>query len=178
MDQPDSPHHRRLRSEVHGLAANVDIAIVDDLQHLGQRQPIIHEFALVDSHVVGFGLSAPASDINDAGYRLETPFEYPVLDGLQIGDGIARRADNAITVDLPDRARGRYLRLRAIGQRRQLGKLVDRPLLCLPISEIVGKAYLYVGEAEKGDRPHAGDMRNAGHLDFYGNGDIALDFFG
>ena len=36
VDQPNAAHHGRLRTEVHGLAADIDIGVCQGLQHLRQ----------------------------------------------------------------------------------------------------------------------------------------------
>jgi hypothetical protein len=50
-------------------------------------------------------------------------------------------------------------------------------LLGLLVGEVVSELDFYVGQPEQGDRPDGRDMRNAGHLDFNGNADIAFDLF-
>ncbi|OIQ81494.1 hypothetical protein GALL_367390 [mine drainage metagenome] len=178
MDQPDAANHRRLCAEVDGLAANVDVAVVDDGEHLGQGQAVAHELVQIHGDVVGLGLAAPAIDVDDARDGLEAPFEYPVFDGLEIGHRIAGGAGNMVAIDFADGAGGRNLGLHVVGQRRQFGQLVDHPLLGLFIGEIKGEADLDIGQAEQGNCPHGGDVRDAGHLDFDRDGDVTLDLFG
>ena len=85
-DQADAAHHRRLRTDVDGLAADVDVALPIALQHLRDREAVADQPARVDRDLVGLGLAAPAGDVDDPRHRLEAPLEDPVLDGLQVGD--------------------------------------------------------------------------------------------
>ena len=119
VDQPDAAHHGRLRAEVDGLAAHVDVRVAERRQHLRHRQAVAHQFVLVDGDVVSLGLAAPAGHVDDAGHGLEAPFENPVLQRLEIRHRIVGRPDHPIAVDLADRAGRRDLRLRAVRQRRR-----------------------------------------------------------
>ena len=129
-------------AEIDRLAADIDVAVVEGLQHLRQRQPVVDQPVEIDGDVVGLGLAAPAVDVDDARHRLEAALQHPVLDRLEIGHRIARRPDDAIAVDLADRAVRRDLRLGAVGQRRQLRQPVDHPLLGLVVGEVVGELEL------------------------------------
>ena len=104
MDQADAAHHRRLRPEIDGLAADIDVAVVERLQHLRQGQAVVDQLVQVDGDVIGLGLAAPAGDVDHARHRLEAALQNPVLDRLQVGHRIAGRADDAVAVDLADRA--------------------------------------------------------------------------
>ncbi len=178
VDQAYAAHDGRLVAEVHRLAADVDVGVVQRLQHLGQGHPEGDQLLVVDGDVVGAGLAAPAGDVGDAGHGLEAALQHPVLEGLEVGHRIAGRADQPIAIDFADRALGRQLRLGAVGQRAQLAQAVDHPLLGFVVGEVVGELHLHVGQAEEGDGPHAGHVRDAGHLHFDGDGDVALDLLG
>ncbi len=178
MDQADAADDGRLGPEVHRLAADVDVGVVQGLQHLRQGHAEGDQLLVVDRDVVGAGLAAPAGDVDDPGHGLEAALQHPVLQGLQVGHRIAGRSQQAVAVDLADRALGRKLRLGPVGQAPQLAQAVDHPLLGLVVGEVVGELHLHVGQTEQGDGPHAGHVRDAGHLHLDGDGDVALDLLG
>src|SRR5262249_6967597 len=107
-------------ADVDGLAADVDVTVVECLQNLTERQAILQQTMLVDTHFVGLGLASPARYVDDPRHRLETTFEHPVLERLQVHRRIALRPNDPITIDLTDRAGRRDLRGGAVGQSRQL----------------------------------------------------------
>ena len=115
MDQPHAPDNGGLRAEVDGLAAHIDVAVVNDGQNLRQGQAIGDELVLIDIDVIGLGLAAPSRDVDDARHGLEAALQHPILERLQIGDRIAGRADHAIAIDLAYRAFRGDLRLGVIG---------------------------------------------------------------
>ena len=86
MDQPNPPHNRRLGAEIHGLTADIDVAVVDHSENLGKGQAIGDELIAVDIDVVGLGLAAPSRDVDHPRHGLEPPFQHPVLQGLQVGN--------------------------------------------------------------------------------------------
>ena len=69
MDQSDAAHHGRLRADIDGLAADIDVAVAQRLQHLRQRQAVLPPAMLIDADLVGLGLAAPAGDIDHARAR-------------------------------------------------------------------------------------------------------------
>ena len=178
VDEADAANHGRLGPDVDRLAADVDVGVAERLQHLRQSDPVAGEPALVDGDLVGLGLAAPAGDVDDAGHGLEAALEHPVLQRLEIGDRVALRAGDPVAEDLADRARRRDRRLRAVRQLRQLREAVDDPLLGLLVGEVVGELHLDVREPEQRDRADRLDVRDAGHLHFDRNRDVALDLLG
>src|SRR4029077_5343079 len=103
-NQADAAHHRRLRSDVEGLTADVEIGVTDRLQYLRQRQLVGGEEALVHSNRIRAGHAAPAGDIDYARHGLEAPLEHPVLQRLRVHHRIARGAQDAIAEHFADRA--------------------------------------------------------------------------
>src|SRR4029077_19567287 len=71
-DQTDAAHDRRLRADVEGVAADIDVRIADCLHELRQCQPVGDQLVEIDLKFVGLGPSAPAGDVDHAGYRLES----------------------------------------------------------------------------------------------------------
>jgi hypothetical protein len=133
---------------------------------------------LVDGNVVRLGLAAPAGHVDDARHRFEAPLQHPVLERLQIGNRIVGRPDHAIAKDFADGTGGRYLRLCAVRQRRELRQAVGHPLLRLLIGEVVRELHLDVGQAEQRYGTDGLDVGDAGHLNFERDGDVAFDFLG
>jgi hypothetical protein len=66
-----------------------DGAEAQRVEHLGKREPVIDEPALVGGDLVGLALAASARDVDDARHGLETAPQDPVLEGLEVGDRIA-----------------------------------------------------------------------------------------
>src|SRR5260370_6492500 len=62
-DQADTPHHGGLRSDVDGIAADIDVGIADGLQQLRQRQAVGDPLVEVYLQLVGLGLAAPAASV-------------------------------------------------------------------------------------------------------------------
>ncbi len=119
----------RLRANVHRVGADVDVGVVQPVEHLLQREVVGEQAVEIDGDVIGLGLAAPAGDVDHGpGHRLEAALQHPVLDRLQIGHGVAGRPDHAVAEDLADRAGGRELRQHPVGQRRQLRQPVDDEL--------------------------------------------------
>src|SRR5271170_7464478 len=129
MNKADATNYCCLRPNVQSLAANVHIAVIQRLQHLRQGQPILVKLVEINCDLIGLSFSTPTIDINYAGYRLESAFKYPILNGFQIRNRISGRSSDTITVDFADRAFRRNGWLRPIGQRRQLSKAINHPLL-------------------------------------------------
>src|ERR1700681_3928799 len=83
-DQADAAHHGGLRSDVDGVAADIDVGIADGLQQLRQCQAVGDQLVEVDLQLIGLGLAAPAGDVDDAGHRAKTPLQHPVLQRFQV----------------------------------------------------------------------------------------------
>ena len=178
MDQRDAAHDRRLWPEIDGLSADVDVAVVEDLQHLRQGQAVGYQPVEIDRDLIRLCLSAPAIDVDDPRHRLEAAFEDPILNRLQIRRRIAGWAQHPISVDFANRTPRRDLRQGTIRQRSQLRQPVDHPLLRFVIGEVVSELQFDVGKAEQRDRSDRGEMRDARHLDLDRDRDVALDLVG
>ena len=177
-DLADTAHDRRLRADVHGIGADIDVGVVQSVQHLLERKPVGQQPVEIDGDVVGLGLAAPAGDVDDAGDRLQAPLQDPVLQRLEVGDGVARRADDTVAEDLADRAGGRQGGLRAVGHRAELRQPIDHHLRGLLVRHVVGELDLHVAQSEQRDRADGLDIGEAGHLDLDRDGDVALDLLG
>src|SRR6516162_4307335 len=106
VDQSDAADDRRLGPEIDGLAADIDIAVVEHLQYLRQCNSVGEQLVEIDGDVVSLGFAAPAGDVDDPRHRLEAALENPVLNSLEIGDAKAGRTDHPVSIDLADRAVG------------------------------------------------------------------------
>ena len=174
-DLADRAHDRRLRPDIHRVGADIDVGVVQPVQHLLQREAVGKQPVEVDGDVVGLGLAAPAGDVDHARHRLEAALQDPVLDGLEVEHRVARRPDHAIAEDLADRAGRRQHGLHAVRQRCQLAQPVDDVLRGLLVGHVVGELHLHVRQAEQRDGADRLDVRDAGHLHFDRDGDVALD---
>ena len=144
VDDADTAHHRRLRADIHCLAADVDVAVVQHLQHLREGQAIGGELFKIDCDLVRLVLSTPPVHIDHAGHRLETPVQDPVLDSFQVSNRVPRRSDDPVAKDLARRTGGRDCRTGAIGKRWQLRQPIDHPLLGFPVGKGVRELKFYV----------------------------------
>ncbi len=104
-DEADAAHDRRLRSDIHGVAADVDVAVAQRLQQLRQRDPVGDQLVEIDLQFVGLGLAAPAGDVDDARNGAKPALQHPVLQGLEIEHAVAGGADQPVAIDLADRGK-------------------------------------------------------------------------
>ena len=177
-DLADRAYDRRLRSDIHRVGADVDVGVVQAVEHLLEGEAVGEQPVEVDGDVERLRLAAPARDVDHAGDRLEAAFEHPVLDRLQVGDGVAGRADDTIAEDLADRAGRRQRRLDVVRQLADLGEPIDHVLRGLLVGQIVGELHLHVRQAEQRDRADGLHVGDAGHLDLDRDRDVALDLLG
>ncbi len=177
-DQADAAHHRRLLSDIDGVAADIDVGVADGLQQLRQRQPVRHQLVEIDLQLVGLGAAAPAGDVDDAGHGAEAALQHPVLQGLQVKHGIIGRTDQPVAIDFTDRTERRYLRLRAVEKRRHLRQPVQHLLQRLLVGEVERELQLDVGQAVQRNRPYDIEVLEAGDLGLQRNGDVAFDLLG
>ena len=122
--------------DIDGVAADIDVAVVQRLQQLRQRQPVGDQLVEIDLQLEGLGLAAPAGDVDDARHRAEAPLQHPVLQGLEIEHAVAGRPDQPVAVDFADRADRRNLRLHVVRQRRQLRQPVEHLLQRFVVGEV------------------------------------------
>jgi len=139
---------RRLLANVDGIAANVDVAVVENLKNLRQRQSVCDQFVEINLNLEGLALATPAGDIDDTGHCAESTRENPLLQSLQVHHAIVRWTHKSVAEDFPDRTGRRDRRLRLIGKLRQLAEPVQHLLLSLFISQIICKLQLHIGQAE------------------------------
>ncbi len=174
-DEPDAAHHRGLRPDVHGIAADVDVAVVERLQELRQREPVGDELVEVDLQLVGLGLAAPADHVDHAGDRTETALQHPVLQRLEVEHAVIGRAGQLVAVDLADRRDRRDLRLRVVEERRQRGEAVEHLLERLFVGVVERELQLHVREAVERYRAHDAQVLDRRGLRLDRDGDVALD---
>src|SRR5262249_22503176 len=98
-NQTDPAHHRRLRTDIDRVAADVDIAAAERLDHLGQSELGGNQLVQVNFDLILPRLAAPTGDVNHARYGPKPPLQNPILQGLQSGHAVARRTDKTIAVD-------------------------------------------------------------------------------
>ena len=76
-DQANAAHHCRLRTNVDCVAADIDVAAVQRLNHLWERKFRSNELVEIDLNLVLPGLAAPAGHVDDTGYCPEAPLQVP-----------------------------------------------------------------------------------------------------
>ena len=80
MNQPDAAHNRSLRTKINGLTADIDVAVVERLQHLRNGQVIVSQLGLINGDLIVLGLAAPTIDIDHTRYRFKAALQHPILD--------------------------------------------------------------------------------------------------
>ena len=175
-DQADAAHHRGLRADIDGVAADIDVGIADRLQQLRQRQAVGDQLVEVDLQLIGLGPAAPAGDVDHAGHGAEAALQHPVLQRLQVQHAVVRRPRQPVAVDFADGAERRNSRLHVAGQRRHLRQPVQHLLQRLVIGVVERELQFDVGQAVQRDGPDGAQVLDAGDLGLDRNGDVALDF--
>jgi len=66
----------RLRTDSEYLAADIDVAVVQRLQDLGQCQAIALQLGEIDRDIISLGPAAPASDVDDTWHGPEAPLDH------------------------------------------------------------------------------------------------------
>ena len=88
--KPDPAHDVRLASQGEDVAADVGIRFLDRVLDLLERDAVVIQLHRVDQHLVLLDGAAEAGHIDHAGHGLERALEHPVLDGLDLVQGVAR----------------------------------------------------------------------------------------
>jgi len=174
-NKSDAADHGRLRSQVDGVAADVDVAVVQGLQELGQREPVGDELVEIDLQLESLRLAAPSDHVDDARYRSEPALEHPVLQCLEIEHAETRRTGELVAVDFADRTHRVDLGLYSIRQSGELRKAIEHLLQRFVVGVIVSELQLYVGQAVKRDGSHDPKVRNTRNLRLDRDGDVTLD---
>ena len=177
-DLADAAHDGRLRPDVDGVGTDIDIAVVQPVEHLLQGESVGQQAIEIDIDVVGLGLATPAGHVDHAGHRLQAALQDPILDRLEIGHRVARRSDHPVTIDFADRAGRRQCRLGAVGQGLELRQAIRDLLRRRRIGHVVGELHLHVRQAEQGDGADRLDVRQPRHLDLDRDRDVTLDLLG
>ncbi len=177
-DKADAANHRRLRTDVDGVAADIDVGVTDGLQHQRQRQAERRQLVEIHLKLVGLGLAAPARDIDDAGHAAKAALQHPVLQGLQIKNTVVRRSDQPIAEDFADRAQRRNLRLHIARQGTELRQAVEHLLQGFVVGVVERKLQFDVRESVKRNRAKRPQILQARDLGLDRDGDVTLDFLG
>src|ERR1700737_2618131 len=88
-DEPDPPNVRSLLADVQGAGPDVEVAVADRGDDLGQRHVLRGQLLQVDLDVVFLAEPPPADDVVDARNGLEPALEHPGLQRLQVHEAIA-----------------------------------------------------------------------------------------
>ena len=110
VHETDAADVHRLLAHVDRAAAHIDIGVADGADHLGQSDVVGVEFVQIDLDVIFLRGPAPGVELHHAGHRQESPLQYPVLNGPQIGQSKMLRSGHLIAVDFTDQAGGLDLR--------------------------------------------------------------------
>ncbi len=119
-DEADTAHDRGLGTEIDRIAANVDVAVIERLQHLWKRQAVSHELVEIHLQLEDFGFPAPSRHIDHSRHCPKAPLQDPVLQCLEIHDAVAGRPDKPIAIDFANRADRGNPGLNSIWQRGEL----------------------------------------------------------
>ena len=174
-DKADAANDSDLRADVDRAAADIDVAVVQRLQHLRQRDAVGDQLVHVDLEFIGLRLAAPAGHVDHARHRAESALQHPILQGLEVEHAVVGGADELVAVDFPDRADRRNLRLRVVQQRRQLRKAIENLLKRLFVGVVERELQLHVGESVERDGADRVEVPQRRRLGLNRNGDVALD---
>ncbi len=159
-------------------AAGVLIIVGELLLDLADGEAVCDELVGVDADLVLARGSSEAGDVDDAGDRFELLLELPVLEGLELhavvgGVGGAK----GVPVDLADGTPvAAHLGLEASGKDDLTEALKDLVAVVL-VDGVVVEDHGDAGEAGQRGGAEMGHVRDAGHLDLDGCGDLLLDLF-
>ena len=171
-------HHGRLRPDIDRARPHGDIARAHRLDHPRQIKPEGVHPRQVDDDIIGLGAAAKAGHIHHTGHALEAAVQHPILQGLQVIDGKARRADQAVAHDLANGRERRNAGRHTLRQALQHGQAVEHLLQGLLV--IIGKGELHphIGEAKERGGADGVEIGQARHCHLDGDGDVALNLLG
>ena len=175
-DEADAAHHRGLRADIDGVAADIDVGVVDRLHHLRQRQAVGDQLVEIDLQFVGLGLAAPAHDVDHARHGTEAALQHPVLQRLEIEHAVVRRSLEAVAKNFADRADRRDRWLHTARQRRELRQPVQHLLQRLLVGIVERELQFDVGQPVQRDGADGAQILDAGNAGFDRDRDVALDF--
>ena len=108
--KPDPAHDVRLAAQGEDVAADVGVRLLNGVLDLLERDSVVIQLHRVDQHLVLLHRAAEAGHIDHAGDRLERALEHPVLNRLDLVQGVARAFED-VADDLAGRAPGREARI-------------------------------------------------------------------
>ena len=176
LQQPHASHVDALASEAQVVAADIGVAGVDRGEHLGQRDPVVEQFLGIDVSLVLARRAAERHDVDDSGDLLDLATGVPVLDRLQLVQGIAGPVE-PVAVDLSDGRPGRELRREVVRQADELHAVQG----FLPVREIFGavrEVELDVAQAEQTDGSRVLEARHTEQRRLDRHRDLPLHFLG
>ena len=178
LHEAQAAHDVEFRAVFNVGAAGVLVAIGQRGENLAERHAVGAQPGGINEHLVLLGGTAEAVDIHDAGHGAELAFHHPVFQRLELHFRITLGGRERVAINLADRGGvGGKAGLRAgrqVHQREQLRGLAADKFVVRAILEHQRD----LRQAEQGDRPDGGPVRDAVHLVFNGNGHQALDLFG
>ena len=177
--EPDDAHVDLLHARLDEAAAGVHVVVGKLLLHLADGEAVGDELVGVDPHLVLPRGTAEARHVDHVRHGLELLHEHPVLQGLQL-HGVVRgvRAPERIEVDLPHRAEvGTDARLETCGEGHH-GDALKHPLPVLEIVRVVVEDEDHDRQPGNRHGPEVGEVRDAVHHVFEGDGDLLLHLLG
>ena len=104
--KPIPRHVVRLRAQAQDVAADVCVRLGDRVFDLLERDTVMPELPRVDEHLILLDGPAKAGDIDHSWHRLQLALEHPILDRLELVEGVTRSFEH-IPHDLTGGAPGR-----------------------------------------------------------------------
>ena len=181
-EQSDAAHRHGNIALDHHVGADVGVGVLQGRLQLGQRDAELLEALRVGVDLIALDGAAVAGHIDDAGDAAELALQHPVLQRLEVVEGVdvaalgVLGAVEGVAVDLAGRRLGRDLRRHVGGQRLQLRRYpVDDLLAGLLVVVGVVELQPHGGQAEQRLAADVGEVGHAGHGYFHRHADQALD---
>ena len=142
----------------------------------GDAKPVGDQLIRVQTNLVFLGRSAEAGDVDDARHALELLLDCPVFERLLFHHVEVRvLAGDGVPVNLADGAPvGLELRLQSGGQ-RYIRKPFQHTLTIPRVDGVVVEVHYDRRDAGQREGAEILHLRNAGHLDLGGHGDLLFD---
>ncbi len=144
-EQPDPAHDVRLAAQGEDVSRNVGVGLLDRVLNLLERDTVVVQLHRVDQHQVLLDRAAKAGHVDYAGNRLERALHHPVLNRLDLVQGITGAFEH-VAHNLAGRAPRREHRIDSGRQVRHRVHPVDDLLTRLPVVRVVAELALDVAE--------------------------------
>ncbi len=184
-EQADAAHRHGDVALDHHVGADVLVGVLQGRLQLGQGDAELLEAFRVGINLVALDGAAVAGHIDDAGHAAELALQHPVLQLLEVVEGVdvaalgVLGAVEGVAVDLARRRFGRNGRRHTGGERLELRRQpVDDFLAGLLVFVAVVELQAHERQAEQRLGADVGEVGHPGHGHFHRHGDQALDLLG